>query len=272
MCDNDNKCVPYYLCDPKNKVTTDGWLLIDERFSVETPKKDLPICETLKTCCEKPKFISEIPTCDEFETPAKCGKRNPDGLGGNSKSLQGVSEFSNYAEFPWMMAVMNKTLHLLGGGSLITPKIVLTAAHIIADTSIKDLIVRGGEYNTQTVEEMCKHEDMKVQNVIRHENFLRRNLQNNLALLVTHQPFKLTSFINTICLPPRHMKFVGQRCLSSGWGKKFFNKNDLYQVYMKKVELPVVASAKCQDQLRKTQLGEDFILDEGFLCAGRKSN
>ena len=37
---------------------------------------------------------------------------------------------------------------------------------------------------------------------------------------------------------------------------------------LKEIELPVVNSVTCQNQLRQTRLGEKFKLDESFMCAG----
>lgn len=83
------------------------------------------------------------------------------------------------------------------------------------------------------------------------------------------EPFEMTAFINTICLPPKDMNFDYQRCLSSGWGKDKFGKAGVYQLYPKKVDLPVIPAAECQEKLGKTRLGEDFELHDGFLCAGK---
>ena len=41
-----------------------------------------------------------------------------------------------------------------------------------------------------------------------------------------------------------------------------------YQVILKKVDLPVVPSDKCQRALRTTQLGIGFKLHSSFVCAG----
>ena len=53
-----------------------------------------------------------------------------------------------------------------------------------------------------------------------------------------------------------------------GWGKDLFGKEGKYQTILKKIELPTVPFAKCQDSLRKTRLGRRFILHESFMCAG----
>ena len=41
-----------------------------------------------------------------------------------------------------------------------------------------------------------------------------------------------------------------------------------FQHVMKKVDLPVVPHAQCQEYLRKTRLGKHFRLHPNFLCAG----
>ena len=56
-------------------------------------------------------------------------------------------------------------------------------------------------------------------------------------------------------------------------GQTFFTgRNGSYQEILKGVELDIVDEDDCQKQLRTTRLGEDFILDRSFLCAGGKPN
>lgn len=51
-------------------------------------------------------------------------------------------------------------------------------------------------------------------------------------------------------------------------GKDKFGKDGLYQVILKRVELPVIGRDECQIKLRETRLGRHFILDHSFICAG----
>lgn len=41
---------------------------------------------------------------------------------------------------------------------------------------------------------------------------------------------------------------------------------------LKKIELPIVPHAPCQEALRKTRLGKRFVLNESFICAGGESD
>lgn len=115
---------------------------------------------------------------------------------------------------------------------------------------------------------MCSHEDRKVKKVINHEHFARGTLRNDVALVILDEDYVLTPFINVVCLPPSDTNFDNQRCFTGGWGKDRFGRKGIFQNILKKVELQIVPREKCQEQLRKIRLGEDFILHDGFLCAG----
>lgn len=259
------------MCDKEGAVNHDGSFLIDERFDSGITPEVFPECPSLYVCCEKYNSLGKKPhSCDSFSAPPQCGVRNLQGLGGSSRSKQGHVDYASYAEFPWMMAVLNET-NFLGGGSLIHPKVVVTAAHITADSDIKSLKVRGGEYDTQSTGEICPHFERKVENRLMHEQFVRGNLRNNLALLVLTKEFEMTATINTICLPYQDQSFENQNCVSGGWGKTNFGAIDRYQAFLKKVDLPVVPNDRCEEMMRKTRLGVDFVLHDSFLCAGKHS-
>lgn len=153
------------------------------------------------------------------------------------------------------------------GGSLIHLKIVMTAAQKTTGVDLTKLFVRAGDWNIQNDFEPCKHEEQKVKTVVRHERFSQSRLRNNIALLILEDEFALTEFVNTICLPPKGSNLNNLRCFASGWGKNKFGKAGVHQPILKKVEMPIVERDECRKKL-KTRLGEDFILNEEFLCAG----
>jgi plasma kallikrein len=280
----NEKCVPFYLCKD-GTINTDGSFLIDERMDV-TSHPEQNICKQMTRCCKKeftnhPDKLNDTAELrkvlcnkEDFKVPTKCGQHNPKGIGGEVRSMQNKTLYAQYAEFPWMIVIMverpendTKVLKYHCGGSLIHPKVVLTTAHNIAGIEPSKFVVRGGEWDTESNGEMCEHQDRKIKTVIRHPEFVRSTLHNDIALLVLHRGFEMTAFVNTICLPPVNTNFDCERCFSAGWGKDKFG--GVYQKFLKKVELPVVPHDECERSLRENALGRNFTLSDDFLCAGR---
>lgn len=268
------------MCKEDGNINSDGKFLLNPRN--EGIGKAIAGCTALSMCCKRTEYIepNAFKGCASFKLPDKCGFRNLKGLGGTVGTFQDETNpakkdviYSHYAEFPWMVGIMEILGGhdiVIGGGSLIHPKVVLSSAHNTVNSSINNLIVRGGEWDAGTPNEMCKHVDKKVAEIIRHEKFnlADANYQNDIALIFLKEAFELTPFINTICLPPPNFNFDRQICVSSGWGKTQFNPDAQIQLVLKKVVLPVVPHADCQTMLRKTLLGVDFKLHNHFLCAG----
>ncbi|CAG4958853.1 unnamed protein product [Colias eurytheme] len=269
------ECVRYYLCNANNSVITDGVGIIDIRV------QDGPCPSYLDVCCAVP----DTRNPDNPITPAPpiadqrqgCGWRNPDGVGFRiTGDKDGEAKFG---EFPWMVAVLKiepvnddepdgqKLNVYVGGGSLIHPKVVLTAAHYV--TTTKALKVRAGEWDTQTTKEIYPHQDRDVDKTIVHKDFNKNNLFYDIALLILSSPLELAPNVGVVCLPPPRERAVGgTQCFASGWGKDKFGKEGRYQVILKRVELPVVERRQCQTALRKTRLGHFFELHTSFMCAG----
>jgi len=220
----------------------------------------------------------------------ECGKRNPHGLG---VKVSGYSDDeAQFGEWPHICAVLKKEIVAVegdgyaggqqqqeeeeilvfqAGASLIAPGVVLTAAHKVIDfVGQRDkLVVRCGEWDTQTESEPLAHQDRDVTHIVTHPEFNSRNLGNTVALLFLNAEFQLADHIDTICLP----QFQGtyddlSECYVKGWGKDEFGKAGQYQVVLKEIKLPMVHTATCQDFLRRTRLGRRFRLDPSFICAG----
>lgn len=276
MC-KEGVCVPFYLCDSNNIIITDGTGVIDVRFgeeNIETqskPQVEFECRDYLTVCCAS----HEIKNTSIITPSIKqgCGYRNRNGVGFKIKG--GGKQDSEYGEFPWMVAIVREEMQkgkilsiYQAGGSLIHPKVVLTAAHSIHNRKSADLSVRLGEWDTQTKNELFPHVDRRVIQIVVHENFNSGNLRNDIGLLILDEPVNLAENIQTVCLPPQNENFDNSNCYASGWGKDNYGKTGKYQVIMKRVEMPTVPFGKCEQIFRTTRLGKRFVLDKSFMCAG----
>lgn len=86
-------------------------------------------------------------------------------------------------------------------------------------------MIRAGEWDTQTKNELYPSQDRKVSQVIVHEQFNPGTLANDPALLILESPVDMSvPSIGLICLPDANENMDGRNCVASGWGKDLFGK------------------------------------------------
>nr|AID60330.1 stubble-5 [Nilaparvata lugens] len=297
-------CVPFYRCSVNNTLITDGAGIIDIRSKPESlcphymdvccennptdgrnPAEDRvePVSTTDPPLLNEhsttnPPLVNEHSTTSNLpfvnEQKEGCGWRHTGGV--RFRITGNVNNEAQFGEFPWMLALLvnnrideNTTLKLFAcGASLIHPQVVLTAAHCIKGRNTNDLMIRAGEWDTQTKNEILPHVDVNVGESIVHENYYAGGLHNDIALLVLQRPLQFSEYINTVCLPPRNTVPSIATCTATGWGKDEYGKEGKYQVIMKKIDLPIVPRHVCETKLRQTRLGQFFRLHDSFVCAG----
>ncbi|EDV99444.1 phenoloxidase-activating factor 2 [Drosophila grimshawi] len=263
-CGIEKECVPRWLCS-EDEINTSGINIIDIRIDTSSPcPKYLEVCCALPNKRDKP----DVPT-GPIDQNRGCGYLNPNGFG--FKITGDENQEAQFAEFPWMVAILRQDFQLNlyeCGGAVIAPDVILTAAHCVHTKDTTNLIVRAGEWDTQTTKEIIPHEDRYVKEIVYHEKFNNGSLYNDVALLFLDSPLVFQMNIQPVCLPDIGEKFDFERCFATGWGKNKFGKDGEYQVILKKIDLPVMNNPTCQENLRKTRLGRHFILHDSFMCAG----
>ncbi|ENN74731.1 hypothetical protein D910_11872 [Dendroctonus ponderosae] len=242
-------CLPYWECKDVNQATYKEDFGLSEVRSNENNQNILSAkCSGyLDVCCK-----------------VKCGIQYS--MAGHTtnmhKRILGDADIAEFGEFPWMLGILDGTVYKCGG-SLIHPKVALTAAHCV--TAPVKYTVRAGEWHWKHMDEPLLHQDRTVAFINIHPQFDSSSLRNDIALLVLKSPFKLTSHVGIICVPPPDLNVDTTRCTAAGWGRN--SKHGVYQPILKKVDLPIVPFRECERILQKT-LGPLFELDDTFICAG----
>lgn len=87
-----------------------------------------------------------------------------------------------------------------------------------------ELVLRAGEWDSQTENELFPFQDRHATRIIKHEKYYGGALHNDVALIFVDQPYILRDNVGTICLPSQGFTFSRERCYASGWGKNVFGK------------------------------------------------
>ena len=161
-------------------------------------------------------------------------------------------------EFPWQVELLGRenVLAQFCGGSLITDRHVLTAAHCTDGRSASSTWVGVGEYDllTNDLESLIS----AVAAVKQHPEYNSATTQNDICILQLAIPISLTSkpFIKPICLPPQDAKFWGQDVVVSGWGT--IRSDGPASAILNKVELKLEEEGTCGQ----------LSISEDMICAG----
>jgi len=236
-------------------------------------------CNSAYTCDYDKVFALGNCAATPIKYQRQCGRRNNAGIGVRIQSNDPNDRITQFGEWPHMCAVLNRTKigdeeHSLFvcGGSLIAPNVVLTAAHCIdsVGSDVSTLMVRCGEWDTQGDHEPLNHQDRFAQQVMLHPGYIKKNLNNDVAIIVMKEEFILDQHIDTICLPNQndYSNINWKGCVATGWGKDDWGQAGQYQVIMKQITMDMVDHETCEAKLRTTRLGEFFQLHKSFNCAG----
>ncbi|XP_020711472.2 CLIP domain-containing serine protease HP8-like isoform X1 [Athalia rosae] len=203
----------------------------------------------------------------------KCGPITESKIFGGNKTA--------VLEFPWMALVAyniagKRAPEFRCGGSLISKRYVLTAAHCVTGlaSGLKLSGVRVGEHDLSTerdcdrekgVETNCaeRYQDFLIERFHAHEGYRRDKLQNDIALIRLNgdADFRPPS-VRPICLPIGSASTLHYKKVTvTGWGttETGYRSNDLL-----KVKLPIVPNEQCA-QIYKEQKVDIWYKQ---LCAG----
>ncbi|CBY24930.1 unnamed protein product [Oikopleura dioica] len=118
---------------------------------------------------------------------------------------------------PWQVQLIGP---YLCGGTITSPRIVITANHCVAQASNpRQWSVQAGHIeigNAWGVPDGAQRK--RVIKIMEHENYNPRNNNNDISIMVTDSAFEFNDYVKPACLPPRNFKPVGGDCIISGFG------------------------------------------------------
>nr|CAD7570071.1 unnamed protein product [Timema californicum] len=173
-------------------------------------------------------------------------------------------------KWPWMAAIFlhgPKRTEFWCGGSLISSRHVLTAAHCTRDTrqrpfSARQFTVRLGDVDLSRDDEPSSPQTYHVTEVRAHPKFSRVGFYNDIAVMVLDQPTRRSRFVIPLCLPPQRYQrdqFVGQRPTVVGWGTTYYGGKE--STVQRQAELPVWRNDDCDRTYFQP-------ITSNFICAG----
>ncbi|XP_019955253.2 transmembrane protease serine 3 [Paralichthys olivaceus] len=182
----------------------------------------------------------------------ECGSRpqyNTRIVGGN---------ISRPGQFPWQVSLHYSSEHLCGG-SIITSRWILTAAHCVygfADPSM--WVVHVG------LTEQLVHgaQSLAVEQIIYHARYRPKGLDFDIALMKLTMPLVFNGFVEPICLPNHGEEFVeGTMCWISGWGAT--EGDGETSVFLRSAMIPLLSTKTCN----QPEVYHGFI-SSWMICAG----
>ena len=112
----------------------------------------------------------------------RCGVSRPSTGGGGKRVVGGVETAPN--EYPWQVALLyNSKPAPYCGGSLLSSRVVMTAAHCVYSHPVDQMKVRLGEWNVKEQSEQLPHEDYQIERKEVHPDYNPATFQNDIALI-----------------------------------------------------------------------------------------
>lgn len=272
-------CISVYSCKVVTEILSNPVLTQDKRNYVRSLgcgyKNGKPlVCCPSSTTRENPEVVpvkeggadSEEINNDSgvFLSPPACGVSNvtlPKIVGGVAAKL---------GDFPWIVALGYKNAknpnqpRWLCGGSLVSSKHVLTAAHCVYNRD--DLyLARLGELDLYDDQDGASPVDIPIASTKIHENYNPSQFTSDIAMLTLSRSAENLPGVHPICLPwqsdQRSKSYINSTPFVAGWGALYFNGPTSTNLQL--VTVPVVDNSNCA-----RVFASRAVIDERIVCAG----
>ncbi|CAO1431447.1 unnamed protein product [Diamesa serratosioi] len=170
-------------------------------------------------------------------------------------------------EYPHMAAIawrdLDGDLLFNCGGSLISERYVLTAAHCGIYLGKPPVLVRLGDQNLKTRDDGANEKDFSIAQFIKHESYTSKSRYYDIAVIKLTRDVTFSKYIRPACL--WQSPNVNQtKAVATGWGytEPYGGVSD----ELMKVSLEIINNVKCDEITPRDKLLNGII--DSQICAG----
>ncbi|OQR76984.1 hypothetical protein BIW11_07418, partial [Tropilaelaps mercedesae] len=163
---------------------------------------------------------------------------------------------------PWLLGLF-MGYNFICGGSLITNRYVLSAAHCFEYGAQRYSALMGANDLTDKTKRIAR----RICRIAIHSNYESVNYHNDIAIAELHEPVDISGkWIRSICLPPSTQQpddISGRQFTAAGWGS---TQNELSKAATRLLEIQITAisDSACENQYRNIIQIDSSIQ----ICAG----
>jgi len=176
-----------------------------------------------------------VETTTTTAAPANCNCGIPNR---SNRIVGGVETEEN--EYPWQVGLVSASgSRPWCGGTLISDRHVLTAAHCTAGSSPSSISVLVGEHRTDD----STFTRVPLSAITDHPDYNSGTLDNDYSILTLAEPVEFSAAIAPACLPSTNSDFAGVLATVSGWGTLSSGGNQ--PTVLNEVDVTVQSNAEC---------------------------